>query len=735
MNLASKICLIIAAFFALSSIAWAGFNYESLNNYFMIDSVLKSGGDYIMVGNALNSSLVTEGPISTSNPTSKFLAVTNNLIFLNPEARFCTILNPNDDSCTGTRQIQKIGNAYVFKTKSVAINSGNDFGIYPKPGYANLSLEANNITIKSDLLLNQERNYGSLTLTQAIPPIQSIYAPIVSANEIKLFQGGSQYINISSGTVLKLISNIRPRYQRKITIKNNTGQALTDYQVAINNFPADLLAGDKMRADGWDLHFYADAALTPTQELDFFIDVMPKVWVKIPGAIPAYGTRDIYITYGGLVTDDPSNSAIFDDILGTATNSVDLAVSYNFDEVAGNTISESSLFGPSGILKDNTTTSPMHVSGRINNGIKTSGTQVISLTRSIPLYEWTIETWFKTPLNPPTNGYNILVRGSADMVIATRRYNNPFGFFLGTIENPGHNFDKTWFPCDTIPSTPAMDGLNLSNTTLFPPNTWHHLVAIGRNGKTEFYIDGTSAIGGKTCVAAYKSGNNVIHIGNYEDGKSSWGTFDEFRVYNTALSDSNINELAANCSFTTLALPGKVLVKKCPGNNRTIVEEEPTITWDSAETCNLYCNNEDLQSSLVTTAQAITYSVSSGGSTIKKNFCYVKKLDETTGKLNFANFTATTAPKSAGAEDDPADTCGGVVPGVGGASDVCKDTSASNTCARRACCQPGYYVFDFNASKNGKQEMVCCRYNDLAPCSLDSECAASGKKCIDGSCK
>ncbi len=720
MHLVSKICLIIAAFFALSSIAWAGFNYESLSNSFVIDSVFKSGGNYIMVGNSLDNSLYPAG----ATKVSAFFGVTNNLIFLNPEAKFCTISNSTDNTCTGSRQIQKTDGEYIFKTKSVSVNSSNDFGLYPKPGSATLFLEAQTIETQSDLYLNQGRNYGSLNLSNnAKPLINSIYAPRVSANELRLFPGANQYINISSGTTLSLISSIRPRYKRTITIQNNTGQVLTDVSVAIN-LPADILVADKMRADGWDLRFFADSNLTVP--LEFFIDIMPKIWVKLPTtiSIPAGQPGDIYVTYGGKVTTNPSNPpGVFGTILG-ADNNAALAVSYNFDEdatIAGNTTFESSLFGPSAALKDNTASAPMRVSGRVINGIKTTGTQVVSLSPwAIPLQsEWTIETWFMTPLNTPLHGYQILARGSTDIVIAAKSYAG--GYFLGTIQNPGNNFNLGWTPCDTNLSLAGDQGLNLKNTQYFTANTWHHLLAVGKDGTTTFYIDGTPAIGGKTCVAAFQSRNNVIHMGNYETGGFSWGTFDEFRVYNTALNEAQIDKLAANCGFTTLAFPGKVLVRKC-------LTPEPIITWGSTETCLQDCNNEALQSSLVTTAQSITYSVG----TLSKNFCYVESLDTTgTGSnaLNFVNFTATTANKTDKTRDDPADTCGVGVTTIGD----CKMTSDKTTCARRACCASGYYVFDFNASANSNQTMVCCRYNNAAPCSVNTDCA-SGLKCADGSC-
>ena len=68
MNKIFKICLAVVIFLASGSVAWASLNYDSSNNYFLIDSILKTGGDYILVGDAFDE-------ISNS------FSVSNNLIF------------------------------------------------------------------------------------------------------------------------------------------------------------------------------------------------------------------------------------------------------------------------------------------------------------------------------------------------------------------------------------------------------------------------------------------------------------------------------------------------------------------------------------------------------------------------------------------------------------------------------------------------------------------------------
>ncbi|MCX6743827.1 MAG: hypothetical protein NT116_06390, partial [Candidatus Parcubacteria bacterium] len=378
-----------------------------------------------------------------------------------------------------------------------------------------------------------------------------------------------------------------------------------------------------------------------------------------------------------------------------------------------------------GTLRDNLPTAEMRIigGGKINNGMKTVGHQMIEFNRSVNLgSEWTIETWFKTPLNGGTP-YNILVRGKKDHIIMTADYLHGT-YLLGTWEDPVKTGRDGWKPCDFNSSTPGIQGLDL-NDPYFQANTWHHLIAVGKGLTTTFYIDSMMSPDStelKKCVSNYKSMDDVMNIGNNDesDSRYSWGFIDDFRVYNNALEEEKIKTLADNCSFTTTALPGKILIKKCL-SVPTVHEQEPTVVWEPIENeiCIGYCTNDALRLGVVANADAITYSVSG----VKKNFCYVEKLEKTdaASPLNFSNFTAIKALNG----DEPDNTVN--------ADANCTDTSAIEASARRACCQTGYYVFDFNASTDGKQEMVCCRYNNMVPCSLDKQCA-SPNKCIEGSC-
>ena len=72
-----KICLILALFICSASVAWAGINYDSLENHYLIDSVLRVDGDYIMIGDATPT-----GTMLGQQTTDSFFLMSGNLVFL-----------------------------------------------------------------------------------------------------------------------------------------------------------------------------------------------------------------------------------------------------------------------------------------------------------------------------------------------------------------------------------------------------------------------------------------------------------------------------------------------------------------------------------------------------------------------------------------------------------------------------------------------------------------------------
>ena len=104
------------------------------------------------------------------------------------------------------------------------------------------------------------------------------------------------------------------QYRVPITIQENSGNKLTDYQVLIYVDTQSLISAGKMRPDCGDIRFTDSDGVTL---LPYWIEegcntANTKIWVKVP-EIPSAGTKTIYMYYGNpgaLSTSDPDS--VFD---------------------------------------------------------------------------------------------------------------------------------------------------------------------------------------------------------------------------------------------------------------------------------------------------------------------------------------------------------------------------------------------------------------------------------------
>ncbi|MEM0481142.1 MAG: DUF2341 domain-containing protein, partial [Candidatus Aenigmatarchaeota archaeon] len=108
------------------------------------------------------------------------------------------------------------------------------------------------------------------------------------------------------------------QYRIPITIKENSGKNLTDYQVLITLDTASLISANKMKSDCGDIRFTDSDGTTL---LNYWIESgcntnNTRIWIKVPN-IPASGTKTIYLYYGNLSATSLSNGDLvfefFDD--------------------------------------------------------------------------------------------------------------------------------------------------------------------------------------------------------------------------------------------------------------------------------------------------------------------------------------------------------------------------------------------------------------------------------------
>jgi len=154
-----KICLILALFFTSASVAWAGLNYDSARNYFLIDSLLKPGGNYFLVGSAFE-----EIPNS--------FAVSNNLVFWTANSFFTDTDN--------VRQMGVSGGKSFLKTNQILVKSNNAFQIVPLTSGASLILEANKIKMNQNFMITNGLSFGATTALSGTIEVERVLANALS---------------------------------------------------------------------------------------------------------------------------------------------------------------------------------------------------------------------------------------------------------------------------------------------------------------------------------------------------------------------------------------------------------------------------------------------------------------------------------------------------------------------------------------------------------------------------
>jgi PGF-CTERM protein len=130
------------------------------------------------------------------------------------------------------------------------------------------------------------------------------------------------------------------KYYKEITIKENSGEYLRNYQVLVELNSANF-DFSKAKSDGSDIRFSADG-----EELNYWIEEWnagakkAKIWINVP-SIPANGERKIKMYYGNpsasAVSDGDKVFEFFDDFGGSS-----LDMSKWIDAYAGGTYSVSS---------------------------------------------------------------------------------------------------------------------------------------------------------------------------------------------------------------------------------------------------------------------------------------------------------------------------------------------------------------------------------------------------------
>jgi hypothetical protein len=193
---------------------------------------------------------------------------------------------------------------------------------------------------------------------------------------------------------------------------------------------------------------------------------------------------------------------------------------WKMDEATGTSVTDSSGNGLTGTLNGSTSwiTGKFGSAGSTDNS--NSDRMLISAAPNLTS-EWTTSVWFQYPLASTGGSWWTLFRGGGAVgqdhqVIVSRS-----SYLLGMYDNTtSSGFNSTGFAMNTL------------------TNGWHHMATVGSGTSQKFYIDGKYV--GQTDK---KSTSGIYSVGNCSCDGQSWGTFDEVRVYNRALSPTEVTQL------------------------------------------------------------------------------------------------------------------------------------------------------------------------------------------------
>jgi chitodextrinase len=201
----------------------------------------------------------------------------------------------------------------------------------------------------------------------------------------------------------------------------------------------------------------------------------------------------------------------------TLANDPTLVAAYGFDEGSGTSIADASANHLSGTLSNAVWT----IAGRYGNALSFNGTARVVVPDAAALHltsAMTLEAWVNPSASPP---------GWVDVVY---KGNDNYYLESGTSQNgaPGAG------------ATAGSANVNAFGNASLPLTTWSHLAATYDGTTLRLYVNGTQA-GSQPLTGALATSTNPLEIGgNSLFGQFFTGVIDEVRVYNVALTPTQI---------------------------------------------------------------------------------------------------------------------------------------------------------------------------------------------------
>ncbi|KRE32653.1 LamG-like jellyroll fold domain-containing protein [Paenibacillus sp. Soil522] len=228
---------------------------------------------------------------------------------------------------------------------------------------------------------------------------------------------------------------------------------------------------------------------------------------------------------------------------------------YKFDESSGTTTADSSGYGNSGTVNGGSNTT--WTAGKYENAINFGGTNTTAAYVTLPgnivdnLSDMTISAWVNS--SNTADAISLFTAGPAAAATPTK-------YMMMLLK--GSRF--------TITANGSLAEQNISQGSNLSANTWKH-VAVTLSGSTGIlYIDGAEAA--RNTGMTFKPSDLAPTISGNFIGKSAWtgdkylkGQVDDFRIYNRAISASEVTNVMDGKTLAVPTVPTGLSAKAASG--------------------------------------------------------------------------------------------------------------------------------------------------------------------------
>ncbi len=236
--------------------------------------------------------------------------------------------------------------------------------------------------------------------------------------------------------------------------------------------------------------------------------------------------------------------------------STGLVAAYSFDHGTGTTVNDSSGNGNNGTITNATWSTSgkfgdaLSFTGKLNSWVTVADSSSLDLTNGM-----TLEAWVDpTTLSSPDQGW--------DAVVSKEHQNsaNDISYALYAANGTG-----------TPPAGHILVGNNdhgAQGTSVIPLKTWTFLSATFNGTTLNTYVNGT-LVGSATVKGNIVTTTDPLRIGGDWDSEMFTGLIDNMRIYNTALTQSQIQTDMTTPVSNSASSTAPVVVSKSPASSAT----------------------------------------------------------------------------------------------------------------------------------------------------------------------